>query len=556
MRYRLPGCIVFLLALSFGVGAAHPAPQAGAPLTEREITYLLQKKVSNSALAEMVRSYGVAFQANEGIISRLKKAGASETLLETIRKHPKTREVQIEVIKPEPPPSEPEAIPAPAREHLQLGQQKLKNYDYEGALREFAEAERILPQWDQIFNQRGLAFEALGRYSDAAAEWKLYLALASADVNKASIQQKIAEWEGEADRITKTRELLTKGDQQLQGGDAKGAIRSFTDAVATSHSVGALLGLARAQLQDGDYVGAAGTARQAQTLDPQSVLAARYFANAQLRQGKSGTSAPEQGVGANPELLEARSSRIDKEIAELRELVKLKPDSADAHFKLANALASKGDLDTAIASFREAIRLRPESVQAHNNLANALRSQGKPEEAAAEYREAIRLSQPRAYLHFNLANALADAGRFDEAIEQYGLALKLDPNDAETHNNLAVAQAAAGNLDKAADEYRQAGRLGSGFARAHYNLGLLLERQGDRNAAISEFSEAVRLQSDYAAAHFSLGTALERTGKRQEALAHFRTSWELNPQSVNSLSEYERLLKAAKQSAAPPAPAN
>lgn len=556
--------LVLMLTLSVGKGMALLGQQA-APLTERELIYLLEKKVSSRALAEMVQSYGVALESNKGVFERLRKAGASEALLDTIRKYTKKIEIQVEVVKPEAPPPEPEAVPAPAREHLQLGQQSLKNYDYEGALREFAEAERILPQWDQIFKQRGLAYEALGRYSDAASEWKLYLSLASANVDKAAIQQKIAEWEGEASRAMNTRLLLTQGNQQLQGGDTKGAAQSFRNAVALGNSVGALLALAHAQLLDGDYAGLATSARRAQTLDPQSALAALYLAEAELRQGKSGSPALDRGVGFDPGSPGARnnlgqapgrSGQADTAVAEFRDLIKLNPNSADAHYNLANSLASKGDLDSAISSFREAIRLRPESVRAHNNLANALRSQGKFDEAAGEYREAMRLSQPQAYLHFNLANALADAGKLNEAIEQYNLALKLDPNDPETHNNLAVAQAAAGNLDKAADEYRQALKLRPGFARAHYNLGLLLERQGDRNAAINEFSEALRLQSDYAAAHFSLGLALERTGKLQDALAHLRTSWELNPQSMNSLSEYERLLKAAKQSAATPTPAN
>ena len=563
MRSCLQGCLVFILALTVGGGATLPAQQTGAPLSEREITYLLQKKVSSEALADMVRSYGVAFPADESSLDRLRVAGASQVLLDAIRKQAKTRERQIEVIRPEPPRPEPEAVPAPAREHLQLGRQKLKNFDYEGALREFAEAEKILPQWGEIFQQRGLTLAAMGRYSDAAAEWKTFQSLAAANVDKAAIQQRIAEWEGEASKVNRTRALLSRGDEQLQGGDMKAAVQTFREAAELSNSIGALLALARAQLQGGDYAGAAETARQAQAIDPHSALAAMQLADAESRQGKSGSPSLDQAAGSNPGLLEARNRRgqtlarsgqLDKTIAELRELIKLNPELASAHLKLANALTAKGELDSAISSFHEAIRLRPESVQAHNNLANALRSQGKSAAAVEEYREAIKLSQPQAYLHFNLANALADAGKFGEAIGRYEAALKLDPNDPETHNNLAVAHAAAGNLDKAADEYRHALKLLPGFARAHYNLGLLLERQGDRSAAIQEFSEALRVQFDHSSAHFRLGMALEGTGKLQDALAHLRTSWELNPRSVNYLSEYERLLKTTKMSAAPPIP--
>lgn len=434
MRSCLPGFLVLLLTFPFECGAALPALQAGAPLTEREITYLLEQKVSATALAEMVRSYGVAFPADNDIFARLQKAGASEALLDTIRKQAKTRELQIEVVRPEPPRPEPEVIPAPAREHLQLGQQKLKINDYEGALQEFAEAERIRPQWDQVFKQRGLVFEALGRYPEAASEWKQYLALASADVSKAAIQQQIAEWEGEAARVSKTREFLTKGNQQLQGGDTKGAAQSFRDAVALGNSVGALLALARAQLLDGDYAGLAQTARQARTLDPQSALAALYLADAELRQGNSGSPALDQGLNSNPNLAYGRallarelrqratqagkprattagaavgasaeernrrgwvlwnSGHFQRAVEELQKAALLNPTDDGWQCDLAYARLAQSDTAGASAAAREAIRLNSESACGHHALALSLEQMGQREQATQELRAAEKIS--------------------------------------------------------------------------------------------------------------------------------------------------------------------
>ncbi|MGA2631337.1 MAG: tetratricopeptide repeat protein, partial [Terriglobia bacterium] len=143
-----------------------------------------------------------------------------------------------------------------------------------------------------------------------------------------------------------------------------------------------------------------------------------------------------------------------------------------------------------------------------------------------------------------------------EAIEKYGQAITLDSNDAEIHNNLAVAYSAQRNLGKAAEQYRQAIQLKPDSARAHYNLGTLLQLQDDRSAAQIEYADAIRLRPDYAAAHFSLAKVLEGSGKLRDALAHFRTSWELDPQNMDSLSAYERLLEVTKQSATPGAAAN
>ena len=42
----------------------------------------------------------------------------------------------------------------------------------------------------------------------------------------------------------------------------------------------------------------------------------------------------------------------------------------------------------AVACYRRALELKPDYAEAHNNLGNALKDQGKPDEAVACYRRA------------------------------------------------------------------------------------------------------------------------------------------------------------------------
>ena len=74
------------------------AQQAAKPLTERELVYLLEKKVSSSALADMVQSYGVTFAADADVLDRLKRAGANSGLLETIQRRAKMLNLQVETL--------------------------------------------------------------------------------------------------------------------------------------------------------------------------------------------------------------------------------------------------------------------------------------------------------------------------------------------------------------------------------------------------------------------------------------------------------------------------
>lgn len=83
----------------------------------------------------------------------------------------------------------------------------------------------------------------------------------------------------------------------------------------------------------------------------------------------------------------------------------IKPDYADAHSNLGNALQELGKLDEAIDSFHKAIAIRPNYVEAHFNLGNAFRDLGKLDEAVASYFKALTINPDYAVAYGNLALA-------------------------------------------------------------------------------------------------------------------------------------------------------
>src|SRR5215831_14200790 len=76
-------------------------------------------------------------------------------------------------------------------------------------------------------------------------------------------------------------------------------------------------------------------------------------------------------------------------ILSMSEVSKIKPDVAEAHNALGNALLQLGKLDAAVTSYGRALDLRPDFAEALSNLGRALRKQGRLEEAEAAYRRAI-----------------------------------------------------------------------------------------------------------------------------------------------------------------------
>ena len=97
---------------------------------------------------------------------------------------------------------------------------------------------------------------------------------------------------------------------------------------------------------------------------------------------------------------------------------------------------TRGSLDEAVACYRRALELKPDYAEAHNNLGNALQDQGKLDEAVACYRRALELKPDYAEAYNNLGNALRDQGKLDEAVACYRRALELKPDYVEAHSNL------------------------------------------------------------------------------------------------------------------------
>ena len=109
-------------------------------------------------------------------------------------------------------------------------------------------------------------------------------------------------------------------------------------------------------------------------------------------------------------------------------------------------MKDQGKLDEAIACYRRALELKPDYAEAHNNLGNALKDQGKLDEAVACYRRALELKPDYAEAHNNLGIALKDQGKLDEAVACYRRALELKPDYAEAHLNLSLSSLLTGDF--------------------------------------------------------------------------------------------------------------
>ena len=203
-----------------------------------------------------------------------------------------------------------------------------------------------------------------------------------------------------------------------------------------------------------------------------------------------GTHSSDPGFVARNKLAHELASRGDwvRAFAMLDELHREQPQDPEILTLRGIVYRERGLFADAETDLKEAIKLTPESADAHAALGILYDVQMRPE-AEAQHREAVRLGPENAVYLNNLGFSLFLRQRFKEAVSVYESAARLAPMSRRVRTNLGFACAALGDLRRAAREFQ----MGGSEAEAKNNLGFAYERRGDMTNAYQLYVEALRL---------------------------------------------------------------
>jgi tetratricopeptide (TPR) repeat protein len=161
----------------------------------------------------------------------------------------------------------------------------------------------------------------------------------------------------------------------------------------------------------------------------------------------------------------------------------------------ANAAMAAGQGADALALAREVLRDRPDSAQAHLAAGRALAGMRRVDEAEAELRKATECEPGLVQTHFALGGFLLERRRDPAAAEaSFRKVLELHPGDVMAHFYLAQCRLQQGDKDGAVEHLKDAVRYRPGFAAAHLALGELYLEAGRTNAALASLEIAARLE--------------------------------------------------------------
>jgi len=210
----------------------------------------------------------------------------------------------------------------------------------------------------------------------------------------------------------------------------------------------------------------------------------------------------------------------DLALAQVREILRVVPRSADALMIAGEAHRAKREGEAATAAFRAAVAADPLSADAWRALGDQLHLAEDEAGGAAAYLQALRASTSDPAL-LDAADALArnDLARAEPILRNR---LKERPTDIGAIRMLAELAGRIGRNKDAETLLRRALELAPGFAAARHNLAIALHRQGRSDEAIGEIDVLLAKEPGHPSYINLKAAALARLGEYAPSIALYR----------------------------------
>ena len=228
------------------------------------------------------------------------------------------------------------------------------------------------------------------------------------------------------------------------------------------------------------------------------------------------------------------AQEYDRTAAALRELLQLVPQDAHSQFLLHRCYDQ-----LAFQNLKEIVRLNPNSYRLHELSAELLLDKDRAGQAIEEYKQALAAKPDDGTLHFSLGVAYAKAMKLQPAIDEFQAAARVDPFNAETFQNMGRCYIALHQPDEAIRSLREAIRLKPNTLAAHGLLGRALAIQGKPADAVREMEIGAPSDKD-GSLHYQLFLAYRKLGDSSKAESALHASEELHKQDKAAYQEEVR----------------
>lgn len=420
-------------------------------------------------------------------------------------------------------------LPA-AQQEFQQGLLALQSGHFADAVEKFTAARRGHPHDARIRNFLGIALAALGRNSEAAAQYQQAIRL---DPVMEDAYRNLGFLEWNLHHLT-------------------AAVKALTRAVELSpHDSFAHYYLGRVYLDGQQYAQACEQLEQSRAAWPNDAGFLIEAAQAYAALGRAQEAGALLRRAVNLPLDDAQAAATASVLLHIGEhssavsLLRRVADSSSAdkawaRFDLALAELAAGHYDDALRDARQYTETAVPPAAPGPQLASAWCLIGianarlaRTEAAVNAFQKAAELAPQQEENWLNLTRELMDMSRYADAIAQVQQGLAANPQSYALHLRLGAAQMAAGRYPEAEAVFRELVAAGDPLPTSYVGLAQVLLRLGRAQEAVAELSAArQKLGPNFLISYF-LGLALEHAGKPAPALAAFQEAARQNPASAD-----------------------
>jgi len=209
----------------------------------------------------------------------------------------------------------------------------------------------------------------------------------------------------------------------------------------------------------------------------------------------------------------------EKTALELKEVLRLDPDNADASYKLAWLLLSQARLDECISFIEEVKQSRPLSVPMLIVLGDAYLKKGEVDQAEKSYLAAITAQRENADALLGLARVSQSRGNTNAALDYLSRAKEVLADSPDLLYKFAVAAFGLNRSDDAIRALKRAIEVRPGEPSYYLVLGIvqLGLKNPDLQDAEENFRESLKRQPENPQAQLHLGYVLLKQKKYSDA---------------------------------------
>jgi tetratricopeptide (TPR) repeat protein len=143
--------------------------------------------------------------------------------------------------------------------------------------------------------------------------------------------------------------------------------------------------------------------------------------------------------------LQQGQGKVDAAMASFQKAASLEPEGPADYFNRANVAVALNRWDEASADLRAVIKAKPQFWQGRYMLGVELAAMGETAEAQTQFSEIVRYRPDLAQAHFYLGTALATQGKPDQALAEFRAVLQLDPANSAARQQVEIIQTSGKN---------------------------------------------------------------------------------------------------------------